>query len=126
MILWSGGRFRDGAYLKRLIIQLSGAHVFKKYLVQLKIPHNTSFSGIYDFNPTTDYATLFPRFLNESKNGGLIMCHPGLTLSKDQDEIAASRPQEYQYFQSEKFTAVCQQQDVNIMRFAHNNELNFN
>lgn len=111
-------RIRESAYLKRLIIQLSGAHAFKQQLVRLKIPHNSSFSGIYDFNHAADYAALFPRFLTESLEGGLIMCHPGLPHAEEKDEIAASRPQEYRYFQSEKFDAVCQQSKVVIVRFA--------
>jgi len=110
-------RFADSTYLKRLIIQFSGAYLFKKQLVQLKIPHNTSFSGIYDFNPATDYAALFACFLHESKEGGLIMCHPGFSQSKGQDKISVARSHEYQYFQSEKFNALCQQCDVNIVRF---------
>lgn len=110
-------RFRESAYLKRLIIQLSGAQPFKQQLIQLRIPHNTSFSGIYDFNHAANYATLFAHFLKESKEGGLIMCHPGLPHTENKDEIAVSRPQEYYYFQNETFNEICQQYNVIIARF---------
>lgn len=112
-------RINEEAYIKRSVIQLCGARVFKQQLVQAKIPHNCSFSGIYDFAHATDYPKLFPRFLQQSLDGGLIMCHPGLTDSlHEEDEIRESRAKEYYYFQSEEFIAACQQNKVVIARFS--------
>ncbi len=111
-------RIHDDAYIKRLIIQLCGARVFKQQLARHKIPHNSSFSGIYNFAHAIDYAKLFPRFLQQSLDGGLIMCHPGLAYSKEVDEIREFRPDEYHYFQSGIFDAVCQQNKVTIARFS--------
>lgn len=111
-------RVGEDAYIKRLIIQLCGAREFKKQLVQRNIPHNSSFSGIYDFSHASAYAELFPLFLQQSKSGGLIMCHPGLPQSKELDEIRNSRSYEYHYFQSEQFTASCLQNQVVIKRFS--------
>ncbi len=110
-------RIREDAYIKRLIIQLTGAQPLKQQLVRLNIPHNASFSGIYDFNHAADYATFFSRFLKESVEGGLIMCHPGLPHAEDKDEIAISRPYEYHYFQSKIFDVACQKNKVVIARY---------
>ncbi len=111
-------RIRENAYIKQLIIQLCGAHEFKKQLIQRNIPHNSSFSGIYNFAPAAAYAQLFPRFLQQSENRGLIMCHPGLSQSQNKDEIKAARALEYDYFQSEQFVAACLQHHVIIKRFS--------
>lgn len=109
-------RIFDGAYIKRLIIQLSGAHAFKQQLIALNIPHNSSFSGIYDFYHQKDFATLFPKFLKESKQGGIIMCHPGLSTANNANEIP-SRLNEYRYFNSQKFQIDCDLNQVKIARF---------
>lgn len=112
-------RMNADAYIKRSVIQLCGANIFKQQLVRHKIPHNYSFSGIYDFAHVNHYPKLFPRFLQQSLDGGLIMCHPGLAgSSQTEDEIGESRAKEYHYFQSEQFIAACQQNRVVIARFS--------
>lgn len=111
-------RVNEDAYIKRSVIQLCGASIFKQQLMRGKIPHNCSFSGIYDFAHAIDYPKLFPRFLQQSLDGGLIMCHPGLASSQEGDEIGESRAKEYHYFQSEQFIAACQQNKISIVRFS--------
>ncbi len=104
-------------YSKRLLIQLCGARAFKQQLARHNIPHNTTFSGIYHFSQAMHYAELFPKFLQHSQMGGLIMCHPGLESLEQGDAIAVSRPLEYRYFQSQQFLNACQQHQVVISRF---------
>ncbi len=98
---------------KMLIITLTGALALKKMLVANKIPHNTTFSGSYDFSPTADYALLFSQFLKEVDEGGLIMCHPGLKSDVD-DPIYATRTKEWGYFNSELFMETLAQQQVQL------------
>jgi len=109
--------FTQKGYSKRLLIQLCGARAFKRRLLQQNIPHNSTFSGIYSFSQVVKYPELFSKFLEHSQQGGLIMCHPGLEGSEQEDAIAASRPLEYRYFQSKLFLDACQQQQVIISRF---------
>jgi len=52
---------------------------------------NDSFAGHYDFS--TDYRTLFPRFLRNAAGMHLVMCHPGAG-KRPGDAIAAARPRE--------------------------------
>lgn len=106
----------SGAFLKWLIIQLSGAKIFKKRLEVLAIPHNTSFSGIYSFHTKKPYAEIFPTFLNDVTDGGLIMCHPGLPLTSDPDPIYGARHHEYEYFASDVFVSVCEAQKIKIAK----------
>lgn len=100
----SSGSLGAAAYCpKVLVIALSGARMLKKELKKRHIPHNTSFSGIYNFSPTADYPRLFKRFLKESHNGGLIMCHPAKEPLHVNDSIAQARIREYRHFSSDEF-----------------------
>lgn len=112
-------RFKDSGYIKMLIIQLCGARTFKKQLTQLGIPHNSSFSGFYDFSHAKKYSTLFPGFLECSKDNGIIMCHPGLPASSEGDSNAEARYWEYQYLNSDQFSIDCEKYGVTIGRFRH-------
>lgn len=103
---------------KKWIIYLSGTRSLQQLLIKHQIPHNTSFAGIYSFAASASYARYFPTFLQSIQTGGLIMCHPGLKSNRDQpeDEIAASRPFEYDYFMSEQFLKDCAEFDINITK----------
>jgi hypothetical protein len=103
--------------VKRLMIQLCGAAKFQQLLVQYRIPHNSSFAGVYSFNQAQHYSSIFPLFLQQVKEGGLIMCHPGLPGVEAEDPIMAVRPFEYRYFQSEAFREACQIVEINLVRF---------
>lgn len=109
--------FKNPAYVKQVIIQLTGAIRFKQQLVQRHIPHNLSFAGIYDFSHASEYAVLFPQFLAYIQDGGLIMSHPGLSADDKTDKISASRKIEYAYFSSEQFLQACRDQQIGLSRF---------
>lgn len=113
-------RFKEDAYLKRLIIQFTGAKALKKRLIQRQIPHNASFSGIYSFAPGSQYSAIFPHFLTQITDNGLIMCHPGMQSQEVMDPIYQSREVEYQYFSSEQFAKDCQSKQIVITRFGVN------
>ncbi|EPL1743290.1 ChbG/HpnK family deacetylase, partial [Acinetobacter baumannii] len=51
-----------------------------------------------------------------AKDHLLIMCHPALAQSKDQDPIQHARIQEYQYFSSDQFQLDCQQYGIQLTR----------
>ncbi|MDR3492012.1 MAG: ChbG/HpnK family deacetylase [Gammaproteobacteria bacterium] len=106
--------FTKTAYLKNLIINLCGGIAFKKKLVEKNIPHNTTFSGIYNFKNANTYEKLFPQFLNESNDGGLIMCHPGLPSFDATDVIALARVSEYNYLLSEDYLNKLKQRKIHI------------
>ncbi|MDR3478516.1 MAG: ChbG/HpnK family deacetylase [Gammaproteobacteria bacterium] len=105
-------RFQAVGYTKQLIIQLCGAREFKRQLLARQIPHNHSFSGIYDFENAAKYAEFFPQFVQQVQEGGLIMCHPGLKeATPSTDTIANSRIIEYDYLSTDKFP------NVDLIRF---------
>lgn len=102
---------------KAMVIMLSGAGVLRRRLTALNIPHNASFSGIYNFTDSAHYATLFPSFGKHIRNNGLIMCHPGLTSNNQDDPIAANRFKEWQYFSSQAFLDDCARHQWQLSRF---------
>jgi len=106
--------------LKKWFIQYQLANAFKKQLIDNNIPHNSTFSGIYDFS-ILHYCDLFKNFLEETDEGGLIMCHPGLkNLSGEKDEIKNARVQEWTYFVSDAFQKNCEDQNISLIRFSNN------
>jgi hypothetical protein len=109
---------KNRAYLKKIMIQCSGAFVFKRRLRDAKISHNAAFSGIYSFQEASQYPELFRSFLKNIPDGGLIMCHPGLkTLNSEEDSIFYSRPLEYDYFLSDRFLEDCQHSQITLKTF---------
>ncbi|EKD69843.1 MAG: hypothetical protein ACD_46C00718G0005 [uncultured bacterium] len=103
--------------LKKIIIFLTGVLPFKRRLEQEKIPHNIDFTGIYSFARAENFKQLFPKFLQEINDHGLIMCHPGLASQDAKDPIFAARFHEYEYLMSDKFLVDCAAKDVVLTRF---------
>lgn len=88
--------------LKAKILALTGGKALKKQLKDRDIPHNAYFSGIYDFSRSTDYRTLFRKWLELAEENTLIMCHPGEGLYPE-DVISHARNIELNYFLSPEF-----------------------
>jgi chitin disaccharide deacetylase len=66
---------------------------------------NPAFAGTYALRPDTDFARLFPHFLDRLPDGGLIMCHPGQVDDelRELDSLTDLRETEYRYFASDAF-----------------------
>jgi predicted glycoside hydrolase/deacetylase ChbG (UPF0249 family) len=109
-------RIKSRTYVKSVMIQLLGAGAFKQEVLKQHIPHNASFSGVYQFSNAKEYARIFPRFLSESEDRGLIMCHPGLAGSVESDPIARARFYEFDYLESEQFLEDCRKAVVQISK----------
>ncbi len=112
-----GMAFKQKPWPKAAIINLCGASAFKKQLMQLNIPHNDYFSGIYDFNQADNYQTILEEALIKAPNHTLIMCHPGLASQDPDDGIEKSRTVEYNYLASDDFNNFLKQHQIAIMPF---------
>jgi predicted glycoside hydrolase/deacetylase ChbG (UPF0249 family) len=66
---------------------------------------NPVFAGTYAFRPDADYAALFPSFLENMPDGGLVMCHPGFVDAelRDLDVLTELREREFRFFVGEEF-----------------------
>lgn len=107
---------KPGQLLKKSIISLMGANVFRRLLDEKSLRANASFSGIYDFAQAAQYRQYFKQFLAEITDGGIIMTHPGLSNGSQNDLIAAARSQEFDYLMSPEFLQDCRQNQVSIAR----------
>jgi len=78
---------------------------FRQRAAALGLATNAAFAGVYDLHPGTDFAALFPRFLEGLPEGGLVMCHPGHVDAELRrlDPLTDLRKIEYEYFASDVF-----------------------
>ena|SRR3990167_3307808 len=103
--------------VKKILIYAMGSKQLQFLLKKYAIPFNHSFSGIYTFNQSNNYAALFSLFLQEVDDRGLIMCHPAIATNMS-DRITFARYDEYQYLASDQFPHDCLAQNVLIQQFA--------
>lgn len=92
---------------------------FRREVARLGLAANDSFRGVHAFDPSVDYATLFPRFLAGRARRPLVMCHPGLVDARLRavDTVTDQRRREYDYFASERFPADLQAAGCRLARF---------
>jgi predicted glycoside hydrolase/deacetylase ChbG (UPF0249 family) len=77
---------------------------------------NPSFSGAYDFGGKGRFADLFPRFIGELTDGGVVMVHPGFiddTL-RARDILVERREEEYFLLASEQFHAAMKDAEATL------------
>lgn len=101
---------------KKYIIYWTGTAALKQLLIKNNIPHNTSFSGIYSFDRADNYPQFFEQFLAESKDGGLIMTHPGLPSTQKNDPIYIARNKEFIFIGSAAFEHLCDKYQVALCK----------
>jgi chitin disaccharide deacetylase len=84
------------------------SHGFRRRAAALGLHTNPAFAGTYDFDDDADFATIFPRFLDQLPDGGLIMCHPGFVDAELQrlDPLTTLREKEHAYFAGDAFPAL--------------------
>ena len=63
-----------------------------------------------------DFAALFPRFLANMPEGGLVMCHPGVVDGELErlDPLTTLREREYAYLRSDAFPQALAQAGVTL------------
>ena len=71
--------------------------------LQMRILKKIKAIGIYNFNKAKKYRHYFQSFLNKTKDGGIIMCHPGSYSEDLSDPLYKSRHIELDYFKSDLF-----------------------
>lgn len=78
---------------------------FRRRAASLGLRTNPGFAGTYEFNNDTDFASLFPRFLEALPDGGLVMCHPGFVDAELRrlDPLTTLREKEYAYLTGDEF-----------------------
>jgi predicted glycoside hydrolase/deacetylase ChbG (UPF0249 family) len=77
---------------------------------------NPSFSGAYDGAGSVKFAALFPRFLAELTDGGVMMCHPGFVddTLRARDLFRERRQEEHSLLASDAFVAAMNQAGAHL------------
>lgn len=103
-------RFSDR---KGLLLDILSAG-FRRRAAKAGVMMNTSFAGTYQFSGGTNFATLFPRFLDSLSDGGLVMCHPGFVDDEliRLDPLTGLREPEYAYFMTDDFPRMLAEKNI--------------
>ncbi|HEX4408739.1 MAG TPA: ChbG/HpnK family deacetylase [Xanthobacteraceae bacterium] len=94
---------------KALLLDVLSAR-FRRLAARANIKVNSAFAGAYTFDQDTDYAKLFPSFLDHLPDSGVVMCHPGRADSELRrlDPLTDLREREYEFFLSDDFLRLLQ------------------
>ncbi|HEY6859323.1 MAG TPA: ChbG/HpnK family deacetylase [Pseudolabrys sp.] len=114
------GRARPGRRIhdrKALMLDILSVG-FRRKAKRLGIAANPAFAGTYVFNAKVKFAKLFPRFLSDLPDGGLIMCHPGFVDAelKALDSLTTLREHEFAFFNSDAFPKLLAAHGVALAR----------
>jgi predicted glycoside hydrolase/deacetylase ChbG (UPF0249 family) len=89
---------------------------FRRRALRLGLVTNPAFAGTYDFTEGANFAALFPTFLKELPDGGVVMCHPGTVDAELErlDPLTTLRETEYAFFKSYAFLALLAHEGVTL------------
>jgi predicted glycoside hydrolase/deacetylase ChbG (UPF0249 family) len=89
---------------------------FRERATAFGVRTNPAFAGAYHFHRRTVFADIFPHFLDQLPDGGLVMCHPGFVDDELErlDPLTKLREQEYAYFAGEAFPALLSARGVEL------------
>lgn len=79
--------------------------------------HNSDFAGVYDFYSPHSFAERMSQWLDDLRDGGLIMCHPARKGPAKEDPIALARAHEYVHLRSDAFLSEVGWRQVRLVRF---------
>jgi chitin disaccharide deacetylase len=90
---------------------------FRRRAAALGIRTNPTFAGAYAFHDDARFADLFPTFLTGMREGGVIMCHPGVVdgTLRAIDPLTTLREKEYEYFRGDAYPAVLRSQGIALL-----------
>jgi predicted glycoside hydrolase/deacetylase ChbG (UPF0249 family) len=99
---------------RKALILDAFSHRFRRAAAALGVRTNPAFAGAYEFDDGADFAALFPRFLDDLPDGGVVMCHPGFVDAELRrlDPLTTLREKEYAFLAGDAFPALLAAQSV--------------
>ncbi len=96
------------------------AHGWRAQAARLRFPTNEGFAGFSTFDPSSDYAALFERYLKAPGHRHLIMCHPGHVddALRRLDPVVETRERELSFLTSVAFPAALERANAVVARMA--------
>jgi predicted glycoside hydrolase/deacetylase ChbG (UPF0249 family) len=104
---------------KALLIARLGGGLLRR-LRRSGIRHNHGFTGVYDLSGREPFGPLMERFLEGTRRGGLVMCHPGFpdAALAAADPVTAPRQAEYDYLAGDAFRDLLVARGLRVARLA--------
>lgn len=106
---------REDGYLVKKMILRQACSSLTQQLKQAGIQSPPHFAGVYDFDSSINFGTLFKVWLESCANQTLFMCHPSAPGSND--SLSAARLNEYRYLSSPEFTTDCTQHGIKLVPY---------
>ncbi len=106
------------AALKAFVLRVS-TRGFGALAESLDLRTTPAFGGLYSLRANDGFEGRMKRWLRESPDGTLIMCHPARedpSLPDPYDPIGAARAVEYAYLESDAFADDCARHKVQLVR----------
>lgn len=93
---------------------------FRRRLERARVPHNTSFRGVYDFSGRVPFDRLFATFTAHPRGRTLVMVHPGLVddALREADSLTGQREVEYRFLASDDCDQVLTAGGITLARLA--------
>ena len=107
----------DGFLIKKLILALACGGLSKN-IRKLRLITTHAFTGVYDFNPKTNYRALVKNWLKTTQGPSLMMCHPACNPKFDDDPLHEARVNEFNYLSSDNFLEDCRQLGVKLTQYS--------
>ncbi len=90
---------------------------FRRRAAARGVRTNPVFAGAYTFHADARFADLFPRFLAGMRDGGVIMCHPGVVDAtlRSLDPLTTLREKEYDYFRGDIYPTLLRDRGIALL-----------
>lgn len=104
-------------FIKSLVLNFTGALRSSRLWDKQGLLMNKNFSGLRSFKEE-DFSKYFSRLLKKSRDGTLVMCHPGLKshLGGAKDPINLAREGEYKFFMSKGFKDLLEKENISLVK----------
>ncbi len=106
------GRLRDPKGLLLDVLSVG----YRRRAARFGLRTNPAFAGTYDFSARLDFSKVFPSFLNKLPDGGVVMCHPGVSDGELErlDSLTDQRERELSYFRSDEFPRLLASEGITL------------
>jgi chitin disaccharide deacetylase len=100
---------------KALVLDALSAQ-FRKRAARTGLAFNPAFAGAYDFSEQRDFSPLMRQFVHGMREGGVVMCHPGIVddVLISLDPLTVQREREYEFLRSDQFLPLLAANDVTL------------
>jgi hypothetical protein len=81
-----------------------------------QLDFNPAFAGAYDWSRESDFGGFMVQFLQGMRDGGVVMCHPGVVddVLIGLDPLTVQREREYEFLGGERFLPLLAANDVTL------------